>query len=104
MAIVCCFACRSQPTTFISASFVPSFLVGYRKVYSGRRGADVVMSSLTPDNISHCGTRLEFGVECSRNEEIQADSDCDICRLSSDTGGGLRSVWLDVLPLSEHRL
>jgi hypothetical protein len=48
MAIVCCFACRSQPTIFISASFVPSLLVGYRKVYSGRREADVVMSSVTP--------------------------------------------------------
>src|SRR5438132_13963104 len=45
MAIVCCFACRSHPKIFISASFVPSFLVGYRKVYSGRREADVVMSS-----------------------------------------------------------
>src|SRR5579864_8235831 len=45
MAIVCCFACRSHPTIFISASFVPSLLVGYRKVYSGRREADVVMTS-----------------------------------------------------------
>src|SRR5207244_3254023 len=44
---VCCFACRSHPKIFISASFVPSFLVGYRKVYSGRREADVVMSSAT---------------------------------------------------------
>src|ERR1022692_4021304 len=42
----CCFACRSHPRIFISASFVPSFLVGYRKVYSGRREADVVMSSV----------------------------------------------------------
>jgi hypothetical protein len=32
-------------TPFISASFVPSFLVGYRKVYSGRREAALVMSS-----------------------------------------------------------
>src|SRR3989442_12496329 len=46
MAMVCCFACRSHPKIFISASFVPSFLVGYRKVYSGRREADVVMSSV----------------------------------------------------------
>jgi hypothetical protein len=46
MAMVCCFACRSHPRIFISASFVPSFLVGYRKVYSGRREADVVMSSI----------------------------------------------------------
>jgi transposase len=37
----------SQPTIFISASFVPSLLVGYRKVYSARREADVVMSSVT---------------------------------------------------------
>jgi excisionase family DNA binding protein len=35
---------------FISASFVPSFLVGYRKVYSGRREADVVMSSVIAKN------------------------------------------------------
>src|ERR1700745_2922594 len=26
MAMVCCLACRSQPTIFISASFVPSLL------------------------------------------------------------------------------
>ena len=42
----CCLACRSKPTIFISASFVPSLLVGYRKVYSGRREADVVMTSV----------------------------------------------------------
>src|SRR4029077_6742549 len=53
MAIVCCFACRSQPTIFISASFGPSLLVGYRKVYSGRRGADVVMSSATPVYVNY---------------------------------------------------
>jgi hypothetical protein len=47
MAIVCCFACRSHPTIFISASFVPSLLVGYLKVYSARREADLVMSSVT---------------------------------------------------------
>src|ERR1700730_6043563 len=47
MAIVCCLACRSHPTILISASFVPSFLVGYRKVYSGRHEADVAMSSPT---------------------------------------------------------
>jgi hypothetical protein len=47
MAMVCCFACRSHPRIFISASFVPSLLVGYRKVYSARREADVVMSSVT---------------------------------------------------------
>jgi len=29
-----------QPTIFISASFVPSLLVGYRKVYSARCEAD----------------------------------------------------------------
>ena len=46
MAMVCCLACRSQPTIFISASFVPSLLVGYRKVYSGRCEADVVMTSV----------------------------------------------------------
>jgi len=46
IAMVCCFACRSHPRIFISAYFVPSFLVGYRKVYSGRREADVVMSSV----------------------------------------------------------
>ena len=55
IAIVCCFACRSQPTIFISASFVPSLLVGYCKVYSGRRGADVVMSSPTPVLDSYAG-------------------------------------------------
>src|SRR6202521_456176 len=46
IAMDCCFACRSHPRIFIPASFVPSFLVGYRKVYSGRREADVVMSSV----------------------------------------------------------
>jgi hypothetical protein len=46
MAMLCCFACRSQPTIFISASFVPSLFGLYRKVYSGRREADVVMSSV----------------------------------------------------------
>ena len=46
MAMVCCLACRSQPTIFISASFVPSLLVGYRKVYSVRCEADVVMTSV----------------------------------------------------------
>jgi hypothetical protein len=35
VAMLCCFACRSQPTIFISASFVPSLLVGYRKVLLG---------------------------------------------------------------------
>jgi hypothetical protein len=45
MAMVGCFACRSHPRIFLSASFVPSFLVGYRKVYSGRREADVVKLS-----------------------------------------------------------
>jgi hypothetical protein len=52
MAMLCCFACRSQPTIFISASFVPSLLVGYRKVYSARREADVVMSSVTAGALS----------------------------------------------------
>jgi hypothetical protein len=33
--------------TFISASFVPSLFGWYRKVYSGRREADVLMSSVT---------------------------------------------------------
>ena len=48
MAMLCCLACRSQPTIFISASFVPS-LFGWNpvKVYSGRREADVLMSSPT---------------------------------------------------------
>jgi hypothetical protein len=46
MAMVCCLAWRSQPTIFISASSSRAFLVGYRKVYSGRREADVVMSSV----------------------------------------------------------
>ena len=49
---VCCFACRSQPTIFFSASFVPSLCVGYRKVYSGRREADVVMSSVMADYLT----------------------------------------------------
>src|SRR4029077_20322519 len=46
MAMLCCRACRSQPTIFISASFVPSLLVGYRKVYSVRCEADLVMTSV----------------------------------------------------------
>ena len=33
--------------TFISASFVPSLFGWYRKVYSGRGEADVLMSSAT---------------------------------------------------------
>src|SRR6266550_2155334 len=45
MAMVCCFACRSYPRIFISASFVPSLFGWNRKVYSGRREADLVMSS-----------------------------------------------------------
>src|SRR5215467_7875781 len=44
--MLCCPAWRSQPTIFISASFVPSLLVGYRKVYSVRCEADVVMTSV----------------------------------------------------------
>src|SRR5450759_2191292 len=44
--MVCCFACRSHPTIFISASSVPSLWVRHHKVYSGRREADVVMSSV----------------------------------------------------------
>src|SRR5215470_7414080 len=47
MAMLCCLACRSQHTIFISASFVPSLLVGYRKVYSVSGEADVVMTSAT---------------------------------------------------------
>src|SRR5712692_8050945 len=46
MAMVCCFACRSHPRIFISASFVPSLFGWNRKVYSGRREADLVMSSV----------------------------------------------------------
>src|ERR1017187_2307039 len=46
IAMVCCFACRSHPTIFISASSVPSLWVRHHKVYSGRREADVVMSSV----------------------------------------------------------
>ena len=57
LAIVCCLACRSQPTIFISASFVPSLLVGYRKVYSVPCEADVVMTSPTPDCDSY-GRRM----------------------------------------------
>src|SRR4029077_17250855 len=45
--MVCCFACRSHPRIFISASFVPSLFGCNRKVYSGRREADLVMSSVT---------------------------------------------------------
>jgi hypothetical protein len=37
----------------ISASFVTSLLVGYLKVYAGRRGADVVMSSPTGVNTNY---------------------------------------------------
>ncbi len=47
MAMVCCFACRSHPGIFISASFVPSLFGWNRKVYSGRREADLIMSSVT---------------------------------------------------------
>src|SRR5262252_5597173 len=52
MAMLCCPAWRSQPTIFISASFVPSLLVGYRKVYSVRCEADVVMTSGTLDYVN----------------------------------------------------
>jgi hypothetical protein len=48
MAMVCCLACRSHPRIFISASSVPNLCVGHHKVYSGRREADVVMSSTNP--------------------------------------------------------
>jgi transposase len=37
----------AKPTIFISASFVPSLFGWYRKVYSGRREADVLMPSPT---------------------------------------------------------
>src|SRR5262249_5675183 len=48
MAMLCCLACRSHPTIFISASFVPSlFGLDNEKVYSGRREAGVLMSSVT---------------------------------------------------------
>src|SRR6266536_4456120 len=51
MAMLCCLACRSHPTIFISASFVPSlFWLDTAKVYSGRREADVLMSSATGDS------------------------------------------------------
>ena len=35
VAMLCCFACRSTPTIFISASFARAFLGWHRKVYSG---------------------------------------------------------------------
>jgi hypothetical protein len=47
MAIVCCLACRLQPTIFISTSFVPSLFGLTRKVYLEPREADVVMTSAT---------------------------------------------------------
>ena len=47
MATVCCFACRSHPGIFNSASFVPSLFGWYHKVYWGRSEAAFVMSSVT---------------------------------------------------------
>src|ERR1039458_3225681 len=54
IAMVCCFACRSHPTIFISASSVPSLWVRHHKVYSGRREADVVMSSAINLEVVSC--------------------------------------------------
>jgi hypothetical protein len=49
MAMVCCLACRSQPTIFISASFVPSLFGWIPQSLLGRCEADVVMTSATGD-------------------------------------------------------
>ena len=49
MAMVCGFACRLHPGIFISASFAPSLFGSNRKVYSGGREADLVMSSATSE-------------------------------------------------------
>src|SRR5260370_42344547 len=54
IAIVCCLACRSQPTIFISASFVPSLWVRHHKVYSGPCEADVVMTSVGSRHSPYC--------------------------------------------------
>src|SRR5262249_3097233 len=46
IAIVCCAACKSQPTIRILASFdLHRCEHGYRTVYAGRREANVVMTS-----------------------------------------------------------
>ena len=50
MAMVCCLACRSQPTIFISASFRPEpFWLDTAKSTRVRGEADVVMTSATLD-------------------------------------------------------
>jgi hypothetical protein len=47
MAMVCCLACRSHAYNFHLGLLRPErFWLGYRKVYSGRREADVVITSI----------------------------------------------------------
>src|ERR1700758_5531889 len=76
MAMVCCLACRSQPTIFISASFVPSLLVGYRKVYSVRCEADVVMTSATFRSAHQVDPFDRLGVPraCRRRKHIRSQT------------------------------
>ena len=51
IAMVCCLACRSQPTIFISASFVPSlFWLDTAKSTRSVVGPDVVMTSVTSES------------------------------------------------------
>ena len=53
LAMLCCFACRSTPTIFISASFARAFWLDPIKVYSGVRGRHTYV-------ISHaCSRHLE---------------------------------------------
>src|SRR5438046_1858818 len=98
MAMVCCFACRSHPRIFISASFVPSLWVRHHKVYSSRREADLVMSSV---GFAYLGVHLLLlgfiafpTVVLARGKEYPIQGTVIALGTSRETtGGGSTSVF-----------
>src|SRR4029077_6290106 len=101
--MVCCFACRSHPRIFISASFVPSLFGWNRKVYSGRREADLVMSSVilpgtscAPSRTNSTGGILLIGSSGCRvghadslTEQVSSLYFSDLFVLGDQTGGSI---------------